>query len=83
MIGIHDSIVHTPATANFSAFTYSQLVIGANTTTVVNGTAMTLAGGTTINLKIQSISGGTSVYLIGSPLNVSDCVNSNGTYSLP
>lgn len=83
MVGIHDSIVHTPATANFSAFTYTQLVIGANTTTVVNGTSMTLAGGTTITLKIQSISGGTSVYLIGSPLNVSDNAHPDGTYSLP
>jgi hypothetical protein len=80
MIGFN-TVIHTSAQANFSAFTYNTVVVGsANTSVVVNGTLMNLLAGTVLfdNFKVTSISGGTNVYLIGQPINVRE-----GSTTLP
>lgn len=61
-----------PATgANFTAHTYSQIYVGANTTFTVNGVVVTAAAGSIINLTVKSISATANVYLLGDNINVS------------
>lgn len=64
-----NSIIHAAANANFSAFTYTQVYAGANATVTINGTSVTMAAGSTIDIRVKSISAAANVYVIGDPLN--------------
>ena len=64
------SLIVPSANANFTAHTYTQIFVGATATFVVNGVSVTAAGGSTINLKVRSISATPNVYLLGEPYDV-------------
>ena len=66
---IHSIIV--PATAaNFTAHTYTQIFAGATATPTINGVVVTMSAGSTIAIKINSISATANVYLLGENQNV-------------
>lgn len=65
------SIVASGSSPNFSAHTYTELYAGSNSTPVVNGISITMSAGSSIRLKIRSISNGSGCYLFGENLNVS------------
>lgn len=65
----HSIIV--PATApNFSAHSYSHIYAGVNSAPVINGVSVTMAAGTTLDIKINTISNGAGCYLLGENSNV-------------
>jgi hypothetical protein len=65
-----NSVIHLAASADFSNFVYNTVYAGANTTATINGTTVTMVGGTKLDdLVIQSASG-TNVYLLGYNKNI-------------
>lgn len=65
------SIIVPAANANFTAHTYTHIYVGANATFTVNGVVVTAVGGSTLNLKVRSISATANVYLLGENIDVS------------
>ena len=67
------SIIHAAADADLNNFRYFQVYAGAAATPTVNGTALTLGAGSTIDIAVRSISGSTAnVFVLGEPINVVD-----------
>jgi len=64
------SLIVPSANANFTAHTYTEIFVGATATFVVNGVSVTAAGGSSIKLKVRTISATPNVYLLGEPSNV-------------
>ena len=64
---INNSTIHAAANANLSAYTYTQVYAGANATVTINGTSVTMAAGSTLNIVVRSISAAANVYVIGNP----------------
>jgi len=64
------SLIVAAANANFTAHTYTQIYASAAATPTVNGQAIAMAAGSSLNLKIRSISGGTNCYLLGEMASV-------------
>lgn len=62
--GKYDIIVEA-SNADFTAHTYSMVYAGAAATPTINGTTVTMAAGSTIEMRIKSISGTANVYVIG------------------
>ena len=57
----------------FNNFVYFRIYAGANAAPVINGTSVTMAASSTLDVYVISISGTlTNVYLIGEPKNVAD-----------
>lgn len=65
------SIIDAAADADFTKNAYNQIYAGANTTAVINGTSVVMIGGSTIEVRVKSISGA-NVYVIGDPIDVVD-----------
>ena len=65
------SIVVPAQSANLTAHTYTELY-GSSTgcTAVVNGTTVVMGGSSSINVWVNSISGGIGCYLLGENQNV-------------
>lgn len=69
MAKIYDvhSVIVSPENANFSGHSYTEIYGGpAGCTININGTTFGMAGGSSIFLTINSVSGGTGCYLLGS-----------------
>lgn len=67
---IHSIIVPSTA-ANFTAHSYTEVYAGASTSFNLNGISVTMGAGSSIKIKVASISGGTSLYLLGENQNSS------------
>lgn len=65
-------IIHDADEADLTGFTYLAVYCGSNHTVTLNGTDVAMAAGSTIELVVNSISGGGSdkIYLLGMPKNV-------------
>lgn len=63
------SIVVPAASANFSAHSYTEIYAGAAATPFVNGVSITMGAGSSIKIKVVSITGGTSCFLLGETIN--------------
>jgi hypothetical protein len=75
------SIIVSAGSANFTAHSYTEIYCGANATPTVNGIPITMAAGSSIKLKIFSISNGTGCFLLGETFNNrSDGTTIGGTY---
>lgn len=70
LINSSHSIIVAAADANFSAHSYSHIYAGTNAAPVINGVSVTMAAGTILDIKINSISNGTGCYLLGENSNV-------------
>ncbi len=64
------SIVVAAGSANFTAHTYTEIYAGAAATPVVNGISLTMAAGSSIKIKVGSITNGTNCFLLGEKINV-------------
>jgi hypothetical protein len=65
---IHSIIV--PATqANFTAHTYTEVYAGADDTIAINGVPLKIGNGSSIKIKVFSVSGGTNCILLGESIN--------------
>lgn len=69
---VHSIII--PATsatsATFSAYSITEIYAGASATPVINGVSVTMGAGSSIKVKVSSISNGTGCYLLGEKINV-------------
>lgn len=66
------SIIHAAADADLNNFAYFQVYAGADATPTVNGTALTMGAGSSIDIAVRSISATANVFVIGEPKNVVD-----------
>lgn len=66
------SIIHAAANADLNNFRYFQVYAGAAATPTVNGTALTLGAGSSIDIAVRSISATANVFVLGEPINVVD-----------
>ena len=64
------SIIVPAASANFTAHTYTQVYAGAAATPTINGIAVTMAAGSTLNIKVRSITATANIYLLGEKQDV-------------
>ena len=66
------TIIHASTQANFTAYTYDQVIVGGDAVepVVINGCYMELSPCSCFNVRVTSISGGTHVYLIGNAANI-------------
>jgi len=63
------SIVVPAASANFSAHNYTEVYAALSDTIVINGVNVTMGGGSSIKIKVRSVSGGTNCILMGENIN--------------
>jgi len=68
-----NSIIHAAGSADLTAFTYTQVYAGAAATPTINGTAVTMAAGSTIDILVRTLAGTlTNVFVIGDKVNTTD-----------
>lgn len=67
-----NSIIHASANANLTGFTYTQVYAGAAASPTINGVAVTMAAGSTIDIIVKSISSTANVFVIGDKKSTSD-----------
>ena len=75
MAKIYDvhSVIVTPANANLTGHCYTEIYGGqAGCTININGTTVNIGSGSSIFITINSVSGGTGCYLLGSHKEVFD-----------
>ena len=65
---IHSLIVPS-ANANFSAHTYTEVYAGAAATPTINGVSVTMGAGSSIKIKVRTISSTSNVYLLGETID--------------
>lgn len=70
MINDAHSIIVPATSPNLSAHTYTEIYAGSNATPTINGVSVTMAAGSSIKIKIKSISNGTGCFLLGENMNV-------------
>lgn len=63
------SIVVSAANANVTAQTYTEVYAGADATPTINGVVVTMAAGSSLFIKVQSISATANVYVLGENIN--------------
>ena len=63
------SIIVSAGSANFSAHSYTEIYAGAASTPVINGVSVSMAAGSSIKIKVSSITNGTGCYLLGEKIN--------------
>lgn len=81
MANINDihSIIIPANTPNLSAHTYTEIYGGGSGCTMtVNNVSLTVAAGSTLNVKVRTISGGTGCYLLGEN---QDVIQGSSTYN--
>jgi hypothetical protein len=77
------SIIRPWASADFTAHTYNQVYVGADSTVTINGVSVVMAAATTLDFNIASISADTaSVYVLGDNKNVTNGSTNLGSISL-
>jgi len=63
-------IVHESGNAVFTAYTYTYVIVGyapSGITATINGTSMSLAPSTSFDLRVDSCSATSGIYLCGVP----------------
>lgn len=63
------SIIVSAGSANFSAHTYTEVYAGAAATPTINGVSVAMGAGSSIKVKVNSISNTANVYLLGETIN--------------
>lgn len=65
----NNSVIHASADADLTAFTYTQVYCGTAGTVTINGTDVSMAAGSTLDIRIKEISSVSGIYVIGSNIN--------------
>lgn len=66
------SFIASASTADFNNYIYTEVYAGADATPTINGVVVTMAAGTSIEIKVKSISATPNVYLLGEKINVAN-----------
>jgi len=64
-----NSVLHPAPDADFTAFTYTQVYCQRTATVTINGTSITMVGGSTLDVRVKDVSSVPDIILIGSPIN--------------
>ena len=64
-----NSVIHTAANADLTAFTYTQVYCGVAGTPTINDVAVPMVAGTVLDLRVKNITGTAGIFVIGSPIN--------------
>jgi hypothetical protein len=72
------SILVSASSANFSAHSYTEVYAGSAASPTINGVAVTMGAGSSIKVKVRSISATAGVYLLGETID-----NFSGSATLP
>lgn len=67
-----NSIIHAAANADLTGYTYTQVYASAAATPTINGTAVAMAAGSSIDILVRSISATANVFVIGDKKSTSD-----------
>jgi len=67
-----NSIIHTAASADLTAFTYTQVYAQVSASPTINGVAVTIPAGATLDILVRSISATANVFVIGDKISTSD-----------
>lgn len=74
-----NSVIHAAGSADLTGFTYTQVYAGAAAAPTINGTAVTMAAGSTIDIIVKSLGGTlTNVFVIGDAKSTSDPSGTTG-----
>ncbi len=66
-----NTIIVAAGSANLSAHTYTQIYGGsAGCTITVNGVALSVGASSSVNIVVNSVSGGSGCFLLGERVNV-------------
>lgn len=65
-------IIHAAGSADLNNYRYFQVYAGATASPTINGTVVTMAAGTSIDVYVRSISNTADVFVIGEPKNAVD-----------
>lgn len=63
------SIIVPAASANFTAHSYTEIYAGSGATPTINSVSVTMAAGSSIKLKVTSITATSGIYLLGESIN--------------
>jgi len=62
-----NSVIHLSTAADTDNFSYTQVYAGAAGSVTINGTSVQMAAGSTIDIRVGSITGAANIYVIGTP----------------
>ena len=60
-----NKVIHLSTSADLTSYTYSQVYCGITGTITLNGISVTMDAGSTIDLIVTEVTGGTGIYLLG------------------
>lgn len=63
------SIIVSAASANFSAHSYTEVYAGSGGSPTINGVSVTMAAGSSIKIKVRSISATSGIYVLGETID--------------
>lgn len=66
------SIIHTAAAADVTGYTYFKVYASVAATPTINGVAVAIPAGVTIEILVRSITATANVFVIGDKVNTSD-----------
>lgn len=77
------SIIHAATAADLNNFRYFQVYAGADATPTINGTAVTMGAGSSLDISVRSISSTANVFVLGEPKDVVDGPTTLSAYPNP
>jgi hypothetical protein len=63
-------VIHAAANADTSKFTYEEVYASAAATPTINGTAVSMAAGSKLRLRVKTITATANVFVLGYALNI-------------
>ncbi len=63
--------IHSAASADLTNYSYFSVYAGANATPTINGTVVTMVGGSSIDVYVRSITPTANIFVVGEPKNAS------------
>jgi len=76
-------IIHSATNADLNNYRYFQVYAGADAVPTINGTSVTMAAGSSIDIYVRSISSTVNVYVIGEPKNAVEAPTTLSNYPEP
>ena len=64
-----NSVIHEANLADTTKYVYTQVYCGTNASPTINGVVVNMVGGSTIDIRVGTISPTAGIYVIGSPID--------------
>lgn len=65
MYKVINQVIHEATDADFTGYTYDKVYAGAGGTPTINGNAVTMAAGSSIEILVKEISSTAGIYVVG------------------